>query len=35
MFAKKVFLQTVVKVRPRWREDPQFLRSIDWRGMAG
>jgi GTPase len=35
MFEKKVFLQTVVKVRPRWREDPQFLRSIDWRGMAG
>ncbi|HEY6342848.1 MAG TPA: GTPase Era [Bryobacteraceae bacterium] len=35
MFSKKVFLQTVVKVRPRWREDAQFLRSIDWRGMAG
>jgi GTP-binding protein Era len=34
-FAKKVFLQTHIKVRPRWREDPEFLAAIDWRGMAG
>lgn len=29
---RKVFLETFVKVRPRWREDPQFLTAIDWRG---
>jgi GTP-binding protein Era len=28
---KKVFLQTLVKVRPNWREDPGFLSTIDWR----
>ncbi len=32
---KKVFLQTFVKVRPRWREDPEFLAAADWRSMAG
>ncbi|HEY7334922.1 MAG TPA: GTPase Era [Bryobacteraceae bacterium] len=35
VFGKKVFLQTIVKVRPRWREDAEFLASIDWRNMAG
>lgn len=29
---KKVFLQTLVKVRPNWREDPGFVGSVDWRG---
>jgi len=24
-----------VKVKPHWREDPQFLESIDWRSMVG
>ena len=28
---KKVFLQTFVKVRPNWREDPAFVESVDWR----
>jgi GTPase len=32
---KKVFLQTFVKVRPNWRDDPDFLAATDWRGMAG
>ena len=32
---KKVFLQTFVKVRANWREDPEFLAASDWRGMAG
>jgi GTPase len=32
---KKVFLQTFVKVRPNWRQDPGFLAATDWRGMAG
>jgi GTP-binding protein Era len=35
LLGKKVFLQTFVKVRPNWREDPEFLAAIDWRGMAG
>jgi len=34
-FGKKVFLQTFVKVKPGWRENPQFLSELDWRGMAG
>jgi GTP-binding protein Era len=32
---KKVFLQTFVKVRPNWRQDPEFLAATDWRGMSG
>ena len=32
---KKVFLQTFVKVRANWREDPEFLASSDWRNIAG
>ncbi len=35
VFGKKVFLQTLVKVRPRWREDPEFLEASDWRKMVG
>lgn len=32
---RKIFLETFVKVRPNWREDPAFLAAVDWRGMAG
>jgi GTP-binding protein Era len=32
---RKVFLQTFVKVRTNWREDPEFLASVDWRGTGG
>ena len=32
---KKVFLQTFVKVRPNWREDPEFLTASDWRNFVG
>lgn len=35
IFEKKVFLRTFVKVRPRWREDSQFLAASDWRRMVG
>jgi GTP-binding protein Era len=35
LFDRKVFLQTFVKVRPGWREDPEFLTAVDWRGVAG
>lgn len=31
MLGRKVFLQTFVKVRPAWREDPGFLPITDWR----
>ncbi|MDQ2844090.1 MAG: GTPase Era [Acidobacteriota bacterium] len=31
----KVFLSLFVKVKPKWREDPEFLNAIDWRAMAG
>ena len=34
-FERKIFLQTFVKVKPNWRQDPEFLASIDWRGMIG
>ena len=32
---KKVFLQTFVKVRANWREDPEFLAASDWRNFTG
>jgi GTP-binding protein Era len=35
LVGKKVFLQTFVKVRPNWRQDPEFLAATDWRGMSG
>jgi GTP-binding protein Era len=35
IFGKKVFLQTFVKVKPGWRQNPEFLAAIDWRAMAG
>ena len=35
VFDKKIFLQTFIKVRPRWREDSEFLAQADWRSMAG
>ncbi|MCC7497289.1 MAG: GTPase Era [Bryobacterales bacterium] len=35
MLDKRVFLELFVKVRPKWRENPQFLNEIDWRSMAG
>jgi GTPase len=34
-FERKIFLQTFVKVKPNWRQDPEFLASIDWRSMMG
>ncbi len=32
---KKVFLETLVKVRRNWREDPEFLAATDWRKSVG
>jgi len=34
-FERKIFLQTFVKVKSNWRQDPEFLASIDWRNMVG
>jgi GTPase Era involved in 16S rRNA processing len=34
-FERKIFLETFVKVKPNWRQDPAFLAAIDWRGMSG
>ncbi len=34
-FERKIFLQTFVKVKPNWRQDPEFLAAIDWRSMMG
>ncbi|MGI8746108.1 MAG: GTPase Era [Bryobacteraceae bacterium] len=35
LLARKVFLELFVKVRPDWRESPEFLNAIDWRSMSG
>jgi len=35
LIGHKVFLSLFVKVKPKWREDPEFLNAIDWRAMAG
>jgi GTP-binding protein Era len=35
LVGKHVFLSLFVKVKPGWREDPGFLRAIDWRSMSG
>jgi GTPase len=34
-FERKIFLQTFVKVKSNWRQDPEFLAAIDWRSMSG
>lgn len=33
-FQTKVFLELFVKVKPGWRESPEFLNELDWRRMA-
>lgn len=35
LIGKKVFLSLFVKVRPKWREDAEFLDAIDWRAAVG
>jgi GTPase len=35
LLGRKVFLGLFVKVRPNWRESPEFLNAIDWRSMTG
>ena len=35
LLGHRVYLSLFVKVRPRWREDPEFLNAIDWRASVG
>jgi GTP-binding protein Era len=35
MLGRKVFLELFVKVRENWRESPEFLAQLDWRGAIG
>jgi GTP-binding protein Era len=35
MFGRKIFLELFVKVQKNWRENPEFLKTIDWRAMRG
>ena len=35
IFSRKIFLELFVKVEKNWRENPEFLRAIDWRSMTG
>ena len=34
-FGRKVFLELFVKVRPKWRDQPGFVRSLDFRRLLG
>lgn len=35
LLGRQVFLELFVKVRPGWRENTEFLNTIDWRSVAG
>jgi GTP-binding protein Era len=35
LVGKQVFLETFVKVRANWRQDPEFLAATDWRASVG
>ncbi len=35
MLGGKVYLSLFVRVQPKWREDSQFLNTLDWRSMVG
>ena len=35
MLGRKVFLELFVKVRPDWRQSPEFVNAIDWRSASG
>lgn len=34
-FDRKIFLELFVKVKPGWRNQPEFLNELDWRRMVG
>ena len=35
MLQRKIFLELFVKVQKNWRENSEFLKTIDWRAMRG
>lgn len=35
VFGRKVYLELFVKVSEKWRENPRFLKELDWRSMRG
>lgn len=35
LLVRKIFLELHVKVRPNWRQSPEFLNALDWRTMLG
>lgn len=35
MLDRKVFLELFVKVQPKWRDNPEFLKELDWRSITG
>jgi GTPase len=35
MLGRRFFLHLFVKVSPKWRENPAFLRELDWRAQLG
>jgi GTP-binding protein Era len=35
ILGRMIFLELFVRVRPDWREQPDFLNALDWRSMAG
>ncbi|MCX7619091.1 GTPase Era [Tepidiforma sp.] len=35
VLGRKVYLELFVKVSEKWRENPRFLKELDWRSMRG
>ena len=35
IFSRRIYLDLHVRVRPNWREDPEFVGALDWRGNVG
>ena len=35
LFGRKIYLELFVRVEPGWRDNPVFLKALDWRTMTG
>jgi GTP-binding protein Era len=35
LFGRKIYLELFVRVEPDWRNNPTFLKALDWRTMTG